>query len=72
MRYTEWLKQQTVQRQEQSLKLLEISRDLGKANREDYKQAKGKLEQDLKKKYIKRSTKLIDKAHTVVYAHSKH
>lgn len=51
MTYTEWFKEQTTERQELSLRLMETARELGKANRDNNKQAKIQLEQEIKKIY---------------------
>lgn len=51
MTYAEWFNEQTAERQEQSLRLMKISRDLGEANRNNDKQAKAQLEQELKEIY---------------------
>lgn len=51
MTYTEWLTQQTTERQDLSLRLMEISRNLGEANRNNDKQATKQLQEELKKIY---------------------
>jgi len=51
MTYTEWFKEQTTERQELSLRLMETARELGKANKDNNKQAKIQLEQEIKKIY---------------------
>lgn len=51
MTYTKWLFEQTAERVAQSLRLMEISTDLGEANRNNDKQAKTQLEQELREIY---------------------
>jgi len=51
MTYTEWLREQTEERQELSLRLMETAQKLGDANRNRDKQARIQLEQEIKEIY---------------------
>jgi hypothetical protein len=51
MTYTEWFKEQTTERQELSLRLMETAQKLGEANRNRDEQARIQLEQEVKKIY---------------------
>ena len=51
MTYTEWLKEQTEERQELSLRLMETAQKLGDANRNRDEQARIQLEQEIKEIY---------------------
>jgi len=53
MTYTEWLKEQTPERQELSLRLTETAQKLGDANRNRDEQARIQLEQEVKELYEK-------------------
>jgi hypothetical protein len=51
MTYTEWLKEQTPERQELSHRLMETAQKLGDANRNRDEQARIQLEQEVRKIY---------------------
>lgn len=51
MTYIEWFKEQTEERQELSLRLMQTARKLGDANRNRDEQARNQLEQEVKKIY---------------------